>query len=1104
MANTGYKYIRATFSNALSSLSEADIEIRNVKTEQLYSVEKVALSTDGYSADITIAGNALEAGTTFLMPATIYSCKIDNDGITATLEFQLPDVWSDMLVTAVNTEKNTITVYGAVRAGGQVAEDDRSHTYNVGDSYDGNLGALVGHTVVMGLDADDNIGSLKVNDGDVVFGYVTAKDGDNDGDFDSAKDYFETVSGDKYYLSTAKTSTANPSLYIWANNSNLFNYMTENDVIDVDNEFEYGKLILNPNGTVSAAVLWREFAGHIIATETDGSVAKETANNSKDFKGYTMIQEDTFDYIDPTDISDGDIIYWDDDVTGKFAFIYNNNVEGTLKTVYEDKLDIDGTKYNFIVWVTTAAAGNIAKQARYYDAANDEYKEVTEKWANTLDKADDVTIFLDTHGDGVLVAGEVGETVTHSKEYIVTQSPKAYVDGLTQMMDLTVSDGTETTLHIAADDITSINGNAFGKVTFPEAAAGGVYNFTIVDNDGKKTGNDGKKDVPNYDDSASDTAVNARIDFQQGSLIDVIFNEDETKVTGLKLKLANKEDYNGTDITLKENDKDVEFKPELTSVKTSNGSLTLSDSTKVYVLTGTRLADGEYANDNARDDSATDNFAEATDNKVKVYDYSDFDKNTQAGTVKLQEVKTEAAKLKNAVLQDSAVTVASRIRFVADKTTAKAVIIDDRGINRAVNTTLTPLIGTVGAATDVPGGQVFKSVETTTKILGVAKTAEYQTNSDGVTMQLATLTILTTEGEIDLNSFKEKLDSNQDVKGKVVLAELDASGKVQALTEFDDALVTTAPVVETVSYGFKDNSTSTTALTVTANAGTGYYTVQPDTDCLVLKFDGTNYTESNVGEINRDSDYVAIRFYTTQLNDSNVKAKVIVADKTGYTSGTWAGYKAVATALWAAGGATTVTAGSTLQVKLLDQNGAPIASSGVWATSNPAVASLDSTTVGSVKTVTGLTVGTTTISVDGFTLTLAVEAPATYTPTATSIKKGTLAVDSSSTAKGTNSYGLGATVVVTGLTVLDQYGVAMSGYTTVGTIGGTAAHTSNAAVAATNAAGALTVTFTTDDTTVAAAGETLTTTILGGTLTITAPATATASDAWTASWTSGS
>ena len=52
--DTGYKYIRATFSTALTELAPSQIEIRRKSDKQLYSVDTVKLSADGTFADITL------------------------------------------------------------------------------------------------------------------------------------------------------------------------------------------------------------------------------------------------------------------------------------------------------------------------------------------------------------------------------------------------------------------------------------------------------------------------------------------------------------------------------------------------------------------------------------------------------------------------------------------------------------------------------------------------------------------------------------------------------------------------------------------------------------------------------------------------------------------------------------------------------------------------------------------------------------------------------------------------------------------------------------------------------------------------------------------
>ena len=954
----GYKFVRATFSNSLYSLSEADIEIRDVKTEQLYSVEKVALSTDGYTADITLAGDASVAGTTFLQPATIYSCEINADGYEATLEFQLPNIWSDMLVTSVDTDKNTITVYGAVRAGGQYTA--LAHEYKVGDTYDGNLGQLVGHTVVIGIDADNNLVSLKVNDGDEVFDYVTAKDGDSDGEFWSAKDYFETASGDKYYLSTETTSTTNATYGILANNKGVYGEIEE--VVAPKNTFEYGRLILNNNGTVSAAVLWDAFDGHIIATEADGSVAKETSSNSKDFKGYTVIDGETFEYIDPATITDGDIIYYS--TATKFAFVYNESVEGDLETVYKDRVVVDGDKYNYIVRDNNA---NIVKNARYYDLDNDKYEAVTEKWANTIDKDEPVTLYLDTKGDIVLVDATVGETVTHSKEYIITKSPKAYMNGLDQMVDMSVSDGTEVTLHIKASDITSINGAAFGNMTLSsttnsvDGTIPNTFVFNFEDHDGKKTKVDGTVVTPNGDTTGSDADVASTV-FQQGGLVDVIYNDDETKVVGLDIKLG----AQVAGVQMKQDDDSTEFKGGLSSIKTVGGSLNLSDSTKVYVLTGTRL-DTNVLENETEDDAAPATMKEPTDNKVKLYNYSDFDLNTRAGNYKLKAIDTVEVHgndtKEETSTTDSAKVVGSLIRFVADGTDAKVVVIDNRGFNTKVGTDAgkgdKKEPGVIGEIGEIRGGQIFKTAETETKYLGVATNTEYQLNSDGVTQQLAHLTILTVNGSVEIDSFDAKIDSDQNAKGRIVLAELDGTGKVTKLTEGEVGLAAeTAPAVDKVNWIAKEVQATPSTDTLTVKNGGNIYSIKADTDCLVVKFNGSSYSESSIGDINRDENYRGIMFYTSQKNGTDLKAKVIVATQSSNPKS----YTPAADHLVAS--TETLYIGQTATVSLVDQYGELLlqdAAATSSATANVSISGTNDATVNTI-TVTAVAVGSSTIT----------------------------------------------------------------------------------------------------------------------------------------------
>ena len=91
----GYKYVRIFFSEPLSSLDASEVEIRDVKSKQLYSIESLKLSSTGLFADVVLAGSYDADGTTFLMPNVPYVATIDQDGMLDSLEFELPATVAD-------------------------------------------------------------------------------------------------------------------------------------------------------------------------------------------------------------------------------------------------------------------------------------------------------------------------------------------------------------------------------------------------------------------------------------------------------------------------------------------------------------------------------------------------------------------------------------------------------------------------------------------------------------------------------------------------------------------------------------------------------------------------------------------------------------------------------------------------------------------------------------------------------------------------------------------------------------------------------------------------------------------------------------------------
>ena len=463
----GYKYIRADFSASLSSLTPSDIEIRDKKSNQLYSVESVDLSSDGTYANITIAGDTDVAGTSFLLAATEYVITITQGGASDSYEFELPDYEADMLVTSVNLADGKITL-GITDRTNSGQEDG---TFEVGDVFAENLGYLVGRTVNVGINSDRKLETISVNDAEVVYGVMKYNEKGGVLADPESKDYFEdVVTGTKYYLSANNSSKVNTTQVINVKDGyNMLNGADADHTGLVNGAYySYAKLVLNPNGTVSCAVLddaivWSQY---IRVADVDGTVVTETSANAFDFDGY-YIEKDG-EYISTDELEEDDVIYFED--TYKFAEVYNNVVSGTPSGINSTSIKVGGTSYK---WQNAASVMGIFN-AKYYDSDNDNYEDLlgapeadnvtSQKYLASLDADLGVDAFLNRLGDIVYIDGVVtGTSVTTDEYYVTTSGAEGYEMALGTYIKFKVSDGKEQTIEIPVSQIKKFNGIA-GKL----------------------------------------------------------------------------------------------------------------------------------------------------------------------------------------------------------------------------------------------------------------------------------------------------------------------------------------------------------------------------------------------------------------------------------------------------------------------------------------------------------------------------------------------------------------------------------------------------------------------------------------------------------------
>ena len=456
-ANDGgdYKYIRATFSSALSSLDPSEIEIRRKSDKQLYSVESVRLSIDGKVADITLFGDKDAAGTDFLTAATIYVMTVTHDGFTDGLEFQLPDNRRDLIVTGVDVEAGTIDTVGDGRtsypAGGQ---------FTVGDAYLGNLGSLVGRNVVLGLNADNELMNFEVEDQNVVIAKVKYVIPNGATSYD--KCYFETPEETKYYLvdpASATTTVAATKAFDAADGTIILDKTGDlgtqaGNLITIDrlqtkDEYQYAKLVLNKNGRVATAMLQGKdaWSGHIIVTETDDTKVIESEDFALDFDGYTIVKDD--EYVEVSDLEEGDICYYNSN--DKFVDVYTESVTGNIEKITSDEITIDGTAYKW-------AGAQYLKDSKYVTLDQTDIDSDL-AYLYSLDEDADTTLVLNRKGTAQVIDGTVkDETKTTSGIYVLTEAGAVYTIGKTTYIELNGTDDSAEKLVIDISKVAKYDG----------------------------------------------------------------------------------------------------------------------------------------------------------------------------------------------------------------------------------------------------------------------------------------------------------------------------------------------------------------------------------------------------------------------------------------------------------------------------------------------------------------------------------------------------------------------------------------------------------------------------------------------------------------------
>ena len=380
----------AYFSSEMDEINPADIEIRRVSDNNLFTVEKVTMTSDMLTATMTLTGTAAAAaGTEYLEPNTPYNMIIKTEDQTLSKEFIIPNVLDNAVVTGVDADNEKLELNG--------------NEYELGEGVTvDNYFELLGKTVTAEVDETGKITSYNVANLKTIIGAFTY----TAGTATSVATYKEAVT-EKVYKTT-DVNAANASTY--ATQTVQYNDKFAAANIDIDGtvatvipgtDLAWGKIVLNPDGTIRTIQGVATLPNTAYVTANDEGVIKNGASVKVNLKDFVIISGDQS--IDKEDVAEGDVLIYNS--AAQIGYVYNNPIEGTFTKNYGTKYVFAGKEYSQNVTdLKNAKEANLSS-----DDVDDYIKAKTE-----------LELYTDIAGDGVYVIGESAASTSTVKLFVTS------------------------------------------------------------------------------------------------------------------------------------------------------------------------------------------------------------------------------------------------------------------------------------------------------------------------------------------------------------------------------------------------------------------------------------------------------------------------------------------------------------------------------------------------------------------------------------------------------------------------------------------------------------------------------------------------------------
>lgn len=186
---------------------------------------------------------------------------------------------------------------------------------------------------------------------------------------------------------------------------------------DLADKYDYAKVVLDEKNDVIAinAYDWEDF---LVVEDVDDTEVLAFGDDM-DFEDYVVVKEGKA--IELSDLDEGDILFYNTDA--EYAEVYNNvAATGLVTDVFNSSFEVDGDEFDY-------DNASFDKGFAQYVDEDENIADFDSDAAEQMEDAEDeVSVFVDRHGNAVYVVGELGIVPTSTVVGVLYENAVGYKD----------------------------------------------------------------------------------------------------------------------------------------------------------------------------------------------------------------------------------------------------------------------------------------------------------------------------------------------------------------------------------------------------------------------------------------------------------------------------------------------------------------------------------------------------------------------------------------------------------------------------------------------------------------------------------------------------